>query len=254
MAFVFLRTAKNARSGHYFAANAQNKLNFMNAFKFRTWLITLLSIILLYLILLFLRVNGYFPTPTISTALDANLIELMSAWRSPEWIKIFMGVTLLGEAKFVVALAGILSICLGLWKKSLFILPIWIVLAGTEICVLLGKMSLMRERPSIAVYLEPSASFPSGHAAIAVALYGLLGYLLGRRFKKTIYRALIGFLAAILILAIGFSRLYLGVHYFSDVIVGFMLGALWLTMGIVVTEFILSRKRKIPPSSEKYLI
>lgn len=225
----------------------------MNLFKFRIWLIVLSGGVLLYVFLLFLRIGGHFPTPIFSTALDARMIDLMLAWRSPEWIKIFTGITLLGEVKFVVGLASILTVCLGLWKRFRLIWPLWIVLAGTEACVFLGKLSLLRERPDIAVLTESSASFPSGHAAIALAFYGLLAYLLARRYKKIFLKIIIWILTALVILAVGFSRLYLGVHFISDVAIGYALGLLWLAMGITTVKFILSRKKKTLPNTEKYL-
>ncbi|PIT88007.1 MAG: hypothetical protein COU29_04330 [Candidatus Magasanikbacteria bacterium CG10_big_fil_rev_8_21_14_0_10_36_32] len=226
----------------------------MNFFKLRISLLLLLGVILLYLILLFLKVSGYVSTPIFLIDLDERVMETMSLWRTSELIKIFMGATFLGAAKFVVALAAVLTVCLSLWKRSHFIVPFWIVLVGTEACVFLGKISLMRTRPDIAVYLETSASFPSGHAAISLALYGFLAYLLTLRFKKIVHKILLYSLAIILILAVGFSRLYLGVHYLSDVIAGYALGILWLIVGMIVVKFIMLQRKKIPPSSEKYLI
>lgn len=225
----------------------------MNSFKLRTRLITLLSIILIYVILLFLKWNGYIAAPIFLKDLDMRMVELMSANRTPELVTFFMGVTFLGAAKFVLALSVVLTVCSVVWKRSWFILPLWLMLAGTEACVFLGKVLLLRPRPDVAVYLETSAAFPSGHSAVAMALYGFLAFLLTLRFKKMIPKILLYSLAVILILSVGFSRLYLGVHYLSDVMAGYILGALWLSVGIAVTKFILSRRKKSPPSLEKYL-
>jgi undecaprenyl-diphosphatase len=93
------------------------------------------------------------------------------------------------------------------------------------------KLTIRRPRPIYAAALlhNPTWSFPSGHAMGSLVGYGMLAYvlMLWARGKRNTQRW-IAVAAATLILAIGISRLYLGVHYFSDVVGGYAAGLLWL--------------------------
>ncbi|HEV8612165.1 MAG TPA: phosphatase PAP2 family protein, partial [Gemmatimonadales bacterium] len=128
----------------------------------------------------------------------------------------------------------------------------WVVLAGWA-AALIGsglldgamKYAIRRPRPdrAIAFLTQQSWSFPSGHSMGSLVTYGMLAYLVvlaskGRRHLQI--AAMLG--AVLLILSIGFSRLYLNVHYFSDVIGGFSGGALWLSA--CVTGLEVSRRLK----------
>lgn len=70
-----------------------------------------------------------------------------------------------------------------------------------------------------------------------MTLYGLLGYWWMRRLRKTRSQVWVGIAATTLILLVGFSRIYLGVHYLSDVLGGYLLGVCWLIIGITLTEW-----------------
>lgn len=105
---------------------------------------------------------------------------------------------------------------------------------GTAGTVFLLKTIFNVPRPEGAFYIETTPSFPSGHAAIAMALYGFLFATIYKHDKHPLKNKTL-LLLAILIILIGVSRLYLGVHYLSDVLVGYLIGFLWLA-------FALSRK------------
>lgn len=148
--------------------------------------------------------------------------------------KVFLSITMLGEAEFVIILALIISLLLWHWRKKLQIITMWVVIIGSEAVTYTIKVLVNRPRPENALVLEQSASFPSGHATIAVAFYGFLTYLLLREIKK--YRTLALAIGIIIILALGYSRLYLRVHYLSDVLVGYLIGAIWLAIGIKIDK------------------
>ena len=116
-----------------------------------------------------------------------------------------------------------------LWfaKRARTALFIVIVLAGAALLEFLVKLAVDRDRP---VFADPVAtatgkSFPSGHALTAVVAFGLLVLLVPRRFK--IAAAVVGVVAVLLV---SYSRLALGVHYVSDVLGGWLLGAAWLVL------------------------
>ncbi len=100
------------------------------------------------------------------------------------------------------------------------------------------KTVFHRARPSFvwALQHESNFSFPSGHAMLGLISFGTVAYLLIRRTKARWQRVAIMLFFAILVLGIGISRVYLGVHFPSDIIAGFIAGWVWLTAVILTTE------------------
>lgn len=148
----------------------------------------------------------------------------------------FYGVTWLGSIYATVSALVIGSIILlGQHnRRNVFIL--WFIVVGMGASVQLGKRTFVRVRPmKVAYYPETGYSFPSGHSATAMAMYGLLGYWFIRGARR--HKWLIGTGAVCLIQAVGFSRIYLGVHFLSDVLGGYLLGICWIIVGIVLTEW-----------------
>ena len=76
---------------------------------------------------------------------------------------------------------------------------------------------------------ETSFSFPSGHSSVAIAFYGALALVLARLLPRWRARLALALAAAALVAVIGLSRLYLGVHYLSDVLAGFAAGLAWFS-------------------------
>lgn len=168
--------------------------------------------------------------------IETTINLFLSSIRNSTIVGVFFDITLFGEVFVVVFFAVLAS--LFLWRKRLKkeIVALWIALIGGSATTYLLKIIIDRPRPIDAVILEDSASFPSGHATIAVAFYGFFAYLLFNNIKNIHtsqkYRASIILAGAVLIFLIGFSRLYLGVHYLSDVLAGYLVGLLWLLVGI----------------------
>jgi membrane-associated phospholipid phosphatase len=155
---------------------------------------------------------------------------------------IFRAVSWLG-APVLISIAVIVTLYL-LYRRDWLSLLVWSsTVGGGAVLNWVLKTSFRRERPANASEFIKSASwsFPSGHAMGAMILYGLLAYMAFRRTKNLTLRRTIVIGAALLIGAIGFSRLYLGVHYVSDVIAGFLAGGLWLT--ICISAFDIVRRR-----------
>lgn len=173
------------------------------------------------------------------TRFDTALLEWLHRHASPAGTTLFIAISRLGSlvTMTVLALAGALFLAVG--RR-------WIALAGWIAAFLGGglldhwlKLWIQRPRPSYAAALlhNPTWSFPSGHAMGALIGYGMLAYvlvLIAQGKRRT--QVLIIVAAVILILAIGVSRLYLGVHYFSDVIGGYAAGVLWLSACISGVE------------------
>ncbi len=173
-------------------------------------------------------------------AFDHATAEMMAHFRNADIIRVFIVITSLGVPMVVAPLILASMALLWLWRRPMLIMPLLVSSVGASLFTLAGKLTFQRPRPLEAVLLEKSYSFPSGHATIAVALYGFIGYLLIRSAASLKARVNLFFGSLLLILLIGLSRIVLGVHYVSDVWAGFLVGALWLIIGISLTEWLTS--------------
>ena len=144
----------------------------------------------------------------------------------------FIWLTHLGDWQVVVFLAGLSSIYL--WRRGLFFWFkwLWISLAGAELTTHILKVLVARPRPVGGLIVETGYSFPSGHAVIAVVLYGLISYFLFHALSRvTLWQRVTLCGMVVLVILIGYSRFYLGVHYFSDILGGYFIGLIWILIG-----------------------
>ena len=163
----------------------------------------------------------------------------------PAWIEwIARLFTWLGGALGTTVVAG--SAAVVLWRAKRRQDAGFVVLAVVGITVLVAilKATYERARPELgsAIRLPHSYSFPSGHAATAVVLYGALGLLLAERARSRVRAAWWLVAAGTLALAIGASRVLLNVHFVSDVAAGFAIGLAWLCCCAIVRD-VLAGKR-----------
>jgi undecaprenyl-diphosphatase len=148
----------------------------------------------------------------------------------PEWLqRAAVDVTALGShvvlVLLVLCVAGLLAL------ESRRAQALWLILS-TAGAMLLNhglKAVLARARPDLVQHLVVvvTPSFPSGHALMSAAVYLMLAALLGRELKRPALRRHLLGLAVLLTLLIGTSRVYLGVHWPSDVLGGWLIGSLW---------------------------
>jgi len=180
--------------------------------------------------------------------LDARIAHLLAVFRTPVSTKVFFWLTALGmwEVITVFALSAILILWLLRYRR--YILPLLAAILGSAAFTQLGKFVFHRPRPQAALYVEHSFSFPSGHATVAVAFYGFLTYIAMREARRWEAKVNIFFAGMAVVLLIGFSRLYLGVHFLSDVWGGYLVGALWLIAGISMCEWLRSKQAARPTS------
>ncbi|MDO5736529.1 MAG: phosphatase PAP2 family protein [Propionibacteriaceae bacterium] len=186
--------------------------------------------------------------------LDQPVLDFMVANRQP-WITTIVGAfTHIGGTIGSPIIATIVVVALSVrWRSWL---PVTLMLAaalGSVTVTIIGKNYIDRVRPphefAIAPF-ESSPSFPSGHALNAVVVGGVIAYLLWRRFdgyRRT--RIAVVVLAALYALLMGLSRVYLGHHWLTDVMTGWLLGAAWLALVItthVVAVAITTRQKDTP--------
>lgn len=149
------------------------------------------------------------------------------------WASTFGAITDLGGAWVVVAVGVLACALLVQARRYADALLVAVAVAGARALTMLGKLAFARERPAFddAIGMESTFAFPSGHSSAATALYGALALLVLRSGLPRWARLSAVSGLALLIAAIGFSRVYLGVHYPSDVLGGVLLGAACVAAG-----------------------
>jgi membrane-associated phospholipid phosphatase len=141
-------------------------------------------------------------------------------------------VTQLGGATVLLGVTLVAAVALLLRRRISHAALMGASLAGGEGLNMALKTALERPRPSFSDPLATAAgfSFPSGHAMVALTVYGALAFVLAASVKSRRVQVLVLAAALVLVLAIGFSRLYLGVHYVSDVLGAYGAGLAWLML------------------------
>jgi len=200
--------------------------------KFTGFAFSLIAIAFIYILSLFFGIVSDVITSDLITEADIRIENIFYIFRSPELIKIFSWITLLGNWQLILSGTVLLALFLWISKKYYHSVIACLVVSGSFLFGYLGKWLIHRPRPETAYYLYDTYSFPSLHATAAMTLYGFIAYYLFIGTKSWKKKIDLLFLNSLLILAIGLSRMYLGVHFLSDVIAGYLLGLLWLLMGI----------------------
>lgn len=181
------------------------------------------------------------------TQFDLTVADAFYRHTSPTGVAIAKGVSFLGSPVFIAAWGLILTGIL-LVRRQYPLLVGWVAaLAGGSLLDVALKLLFHRPRPTWDVPLMTAHgfSFPSGHAMGSLVAYGMLAYLLVR-VTHTKRQALAAIASAVgLTILIGLSRMYLGVHYFSDVIGGYAAGAVWLTTCISGLEVVRRKPRPL---------
>lgn len=184
-----------------------------------------------------------------TTTTDTQILQAIRRLHTPLLDQIMVGITFLGQPSVLV----ILSLSLGIWllfqRRRSEATTLAIAALGAAGLNYLLKELFARDRPALwdRVVDVRYYSFPSGHAMVSVVMYGLIGYLLAKTFPR--WRGLIFILTVLLVVAIGFSRLYLGVHWPTDIAAGYAAGLVWLIACIYSLET--WRKHRLAHSRSK---
>ena len=171
------------------------------------------------------------------TGYDQAVADWLHARATNPLTELFEAITTLGNG---IVLAGVTAIAVylllrrGHRREALLMV---LAFTGAEIVSYSLKLGFRRDRPFFTDPLatESTFSFPSGHSTVSLAVYGALAVIVARRVRRPSRLPwLVG--AAVLVLLIGFSRLYLGVHFLTDVLAGFAAGAAWLAACVVTLD------------------
>lgn len=165
---------------------------------------------------------------------DSIVYNFLSKIASPNLTIIMKLFSYLASSWVLIIISAIAYFFLKFYKKKTLYANIIIInMVVSTFLDGLFKVMFHRGRPDILRLVTANGySFPSGHSMIGLAFYGLLLYLLFRSVSSKVKKFWITFGFVGLIIAIGVSRIYLGVHYASDVLAGFSFGIAWLTVVI----------------------
>lgn len=162
---------------------------------------------------------------------DQTIISFVQGLETQGITSVMKFFTFIGDtqAVIVISLLFLLFLYKVLKNRSELILFI-VVVSGTPILNGLLKNFFQRARPELNRLIEIGGySFPSGHAMNALTVYGIISFLLWRHIPTQIGRTMLIVISSVFILMIGLSRIYLGVHYPSDIIAGYFAGGFWLS-------------------------
>ncbi len=170
--------------------------------------------------------------------IDQQTYALMRELQHPTTDYFFRGVTHLGGLPALLLLGALALAFLILHNRDFSTLILVFGMLAGEALVWPLKFAFERPRPETLIPgLETlSSSFPSAHAFNSLVFYGLLAYFLLGAVRFWESRFYLAFCSSFLVLLIGFSRIYLGLHWLSDVLAGFVLGGCWLTVLVTACE------------------
>jgi len=172
---------------------------------------------------------------------DKLLYQWSLAWHTPLLDRLFYNITKMGSLSTMLFISLLISLLL-LWRREIKnFLFYTLAMIGSSLLFSGLKELFARDRPSdhIGELLQYGYSFPSGHATMSMTLAFVLFYLLYHKVTGG-YRVAVILFALLFPLLVGFSRIYLGVHYFSDVSAGLMLGIFW----VVAMSLLLHKKQQ----------
>lgn len=161
---------------------------------------------------------------------DRRVLDFLTRHRTPWLSHVARAVTDLGSGWVVAPLVVVTVLALWHARRPREAIVVVAASVGTALAVSVLKHVVGRSRPPVAGRLADAggAAFPSGHAAQAVAFWGALAWVAWRTTRSRRTRALALAGAALIAALVGLSRLYLGVHWPSDVVSGWLVGLGWL--------------------------
>jgi undecaprenyl-diphosphatase len=168
-------------------------------------------------------------------AIDDGVITWLHGYWGAASDKVMLFFTTIGEAWVLGPLIAVAAYALIRYGRWIDAAGLALAAVGAQLLNLLLKDIFERARPALfdgPLHLT-SYSFPSGHAMGSIAAYGMLAFVCARLTNQSLLRGAIVLAAALTILLIGLSRIYFGVHYPTDVIGGYLAGAIWLAISIL---------------------
>lgn len=167
------------------------------------------------------------------TDFDENVFAAIAPYINSRLTSIMSFITFLGKHDLLIPLNLVLLLIFIYKKEKWFATRIAALSLSSLGLMFTLKLFFQRARPDLPVIGDVSGfSFPSGHALISVVFYGMFIHMIWHEVKINWLRIVLIVILAILIILIAFSRIYLRVHYASDVIAGIAVGFIWLVLSL----------------------
>ncbi len=172
-----------------------------------------------------------------------DLDQQLSAWiaknRTPQLTTFFIVVTALGSTAVATTLTVVVGIHLLLRKQRYWFAAITLTIVGGAILNRFLKLAFQRARPQLDDPIRSFAgySFPSGHTVTATVVFGAIALLLFTRVKTLRARVIVIVSATLIIALVGFSRIYLGAHYLTDVLAAMAEGVAWISLSFTLVTW-----------------
>lgn len=189
--------------------------------------------IIIFLCLILFLIIGLYVIKIDGNVIDSSFYNFIISFKSKYTTLFFKGVTFLSSVLFMVVVSTLLLLVKKIKYRKLMLINIILdVILNT--CL---KYIFRRERPrDIMMVIENGFSFPSGHTMLATIFYGFIIYLIYKSDKSRKFKYVSIILLSLLILLIGISRIYLGVHYTTDVLGGYLISISYLMVFIYYIE------------------
>lgn len=169
----------------------------------------------------------------VATPIDLWLNASLAPARSVATLKVFTILTSLGADGSLIGMALVATALMATDSRRSFLKPLWVAFLGAEASTYAIKYVVDRPRPDLlpGVGRAISPSFPSAHTAGTAALIGILAIIIAAGLPARRARIGTAILAIMVVGLIAFSRLFLNLHYASDVAAGFLVSSFWLLIG-----------------------
>lgn len=186
------------------------------------------------------------------TIIDHSVLNSILPFRTPRLSSAMIDVTAMGSVTVLTILVVVLSGFLYFIKKGYVALHLIIASIGSGVINQILKAFFERERPEITYRLVDvqGFSYPSGHSMSAAAIYFTLAIIFSSLLRGAGQKTIIAGLFFFIICLIGFSRIYLGVHYFSDVSAGILMGISWASLLASISSIIKHQRPEIAEQAE----
>ncbi len=187
------------------------------------------------------------------SGLDQPALNDAIALRTVTNTRLLTWFTHLGGPVGMTIIASLITIAMvWRWRSRTPLILMLIAVAGSLAMTTVGKAVVGRARPPLSEAVPPyeyAFSFPSGHALNSTVIAGMVAYLLARRLRTHWARVVTVLVAVVWALAMGLSRVFLGHHWLTDVMFGWLIGAAWLALLITRHRLFLTVRRRRPSAA-----
>ncbi|HEY4526765.1 MAG TPA: phosphatase PAP2 family protein [Candidatus Paceibacterota bacterium] len=176
--------------------------------------------------------------------IDSGILQTLYRARGDGLTAIFLFMSAIGETEVMLLVTALVAALLFFWLEQRLVgIGLLTTMIVSTVITFALKHVVARARPDLLyqAYVETGFSFPSGHASAAAAFGGFFAYIAWKKMSPGPRRAAVVALAAIYVFVMAFGRIYLGVHYFSDVMAGLAIGVCAAFAGAIVFDTFMNR-------------